>query len=135
MSSEWDVLVIDDEEDIREFYYDVLEESALFRNVILAKDGADGFRRLSNQMFNLIIVDLTMPRMNGLKFIQNVKSPNTSIKHKGVREIPIIIISGDINAKVAQESIKMGVKNILIKPFTGKSLIKKVRESLNLPDE
>jgi len=92
------ILIVDDNDELREFLYNSLNE---FYEIIEAPDGVTGFEKAKEEMPDMIISDLMMPRMNGIDFCKRVKgTPETS-------QIPFIILS----AKDALESKIMGAES------------------------
>lgn len=89
------ILVIDDDVAIRVLLQAVLKRMNL--EVDLAEDGQDGLARLDEQRYDLILLDLMMPRMNGYEFIDQVSKNSTVRPHiivftaagkRGVDRIP-----------------------------------------------
>lgn len=116
------VLLVDDDDDIRESLSDILKDMKLFSTVVEAKDGSDAFQKFNNQNFDFIITDLSMPKVSGLEFIKNMSS-STSKKMP-----PIVILSGNVTGIEVQQALKMGVKYVLVKPCTEEQFIEKVEE-------
>jgi len=83
-------------------------------NLIVAKDGLDGFHKFQLNHIDLIISDLNIPKLNGIDFIRKVRDLN--------RDVPIIITSTNYDAKVLQNSINYGVQGFISKPINIKQL-------------
>jgi len=94
--------------------------------IVFASDGKEAMAKIQNQDFALIIVDVLMPRMNGLQLIKEIKSRT---KYK---DIPVVIISGTLEADNVQTAISLGISNILVKPFTFNIFIEKVGRALGI---
>jgi len=79
------ILVVDDEELIRELLYDVLESEY---DVLLAEDGEQGLQKYEahSEQVNAVITDLIMPRMRGDKLLKKLRERNPNL--------PVIIITG-----------------------------------------
>ena len=78
------ILVIDDDRAVRATIKTWLEIED--HEVVVAKDGRDGFKKIETEHFDLLIVDIFMPVMDGLEMIRLV--------HQRKPELPIIVISG-----------------------------------------
>lgn len=79
------ILVVDDSLTVREVERKLLENSGY--TVVTAVDGIDGFNTLQKEEFDLVITDVDMPRMNGIQFVEKIKSdPN-------YKDIPVMIVS------------------------------------------
>jgi len=108
------VLVIDDEEAIREFLRFVLERTGYI--VVEAENGDKGLRLCSHFHIDIMITDLVMPGKEGLETIRTIKE-----RHDGLK---IVAMSGAVNSetylKVAQG---LGAHQTLQKPFSKNQLI------------
>lgn len=122
------VLVVDDEEDIRETLRMFLEMMELFTFIVEAVDGSDAFKKAQNQQFDLIITDLTMPKMKGIELISNFRAYENSIKRE--KKTPFIILSANVGAAEVKQAIEMGIRNVVTKPCTADAFVSKVQEVL-----
>jgi len=117
-----DVLIADDQKDICELYVDYLEAMGIFRNIIVCNDGIDAEKKLRNQSFSLIILDINMPKKNGMVIIESfVNYPMNQLDK-------VIIISGELDKHVLAQALQKGVKHFLVKPFDQESFAKKVAQ-------
>jgi two-component system cell cycle sensor histidine kinase/response regulator CckA len=116
------ILVVDDEETIREATRSFLEKQRY--RVVLAANGEEGLRVfLQNQgMVRLILTDIMMPGMDGLAFIRGVR-----VLAPG---LPIVATSGLDQSAAASEFASLGVTEILAKPFAPAQLLKSIERSL-----
>jgi len=108
------VFVIDDEEMIREIAQDMLNHMGY--NVIVAEDGVEAveiFKEKENEI-DLVMVDLIMPKMNGVVCYQKLKEIN--------KDIPIIFASGLGELSKKQSILEMGAAGYLEKPYSIKAL-------------
>lgn len=126
MMSKYNVLVVDDEEKICKIVRIFLNLSPKISNVVIAKDAIEGMLKLNNQEFDLIIVDKSMPNKTGLEFIENLRK---SIKHS---KSNILLISGCLTKEDTLLAMKLGIKDILVKPFNRQRLMEKVGDLINL---
>lgn len=103
------VLIVDDEEFVREFVKDFLTESKF--ECVEAVDGEDALRILKHDTlgFDLIFTDYTMPKMNGLKFIEHVR--------KDLPYIPIVLSSGNIDVALEKDYRHLNIDAVLVKPY------------------
>ena len=67
------ILIVDDEDDVRETLKMFIEMMKVFEFIVEARDGSEATRKCQNQKFDLIITDLMMPNVRGIEFIQNFK--------------------------------------------------------------
>ena len=120
-----DILIIDDEPEVLEVFSGYCKELNYFRRVIIAKDGFEAGVKLKNQNFCLILLDIHMPKKNGIEILHEITaSDKNSVKN-------VILVSGDLNRKYLSEAIELGAKTVLIKPFTKEAFDQKIREVLS----
>lgn len=118
------VLVVDDEDDIREMLTTFLDMMDVFDFIVEARDGAEAFNKCQIQQFDLIITDLMMPKVKGITFIENMlkKEKNLIAKDKS----SFIILSGNVTSTEVAHVVKLGIKNILTKPCSAEQFMEKV---------
>lgn len=119
------VLVVEDEEGLRTLLAAILEMENYV--VYTAADGQDGLAALDRHGddIQLMITDLTLPRMGGLELISAVRTRRPSIK--------LIGISGLSGDDVLATVLRAGADAFMPKPFLPKDAIAKVREVLGQP--
>jgi EAL domain-containing protein (putative c-di-GMP-specific phosphodiesterase class I)/FixJ family two-component response regulator len=104
----YNVLLVDDEEEIREGMKTLLKK--FFNNVDVAVDGKDGLSKyLKNNNYEIVITDLTMPKMNGMELIDEIKRLNPFQK--------IIILTAHQGKENLLDAISSQADGYLIKPF------------------
>ena len=86
-----DVLIVDDDEDICEILAEYVKSMGMFRNVVSATDGSVAIDKLRNQQFSLILLDLNLPRKNGLEVLEYIGG------EKGHSLDSVIMISGEFD--------------------------------------
>ncbi len=103
------ILVIDDEELLRQVLCDQLED--LGYRVLTAEHGRAGVEAIEKNHFDLVLTDLRMPVMGGLDVIKHSK--------RLAPELPIVVISGAGRVGDAVEALRLGAYDYLIKPLDG----------------
>ncbi len=88
-----DILVVDDELDVREYLRDLLEDNGY--TVVIAKDGIEAMEALHQKTPDLILLDLMMPGETGTGFYRKLRA------HGEYKTIPVIVISGLAGRNVA----------------------------------
>jgi two-component system chemotaxis response regulator CheY len=91
-----------------------------------ADDGVDGLRKLATGKFDIILTDINMPIMDGLKLVKRVRSDPT---HKAV---PIIVITTEGSNEDRQRALHLGANAYITKPIQAPQVIAKVRELLKI---
>jgi len=92
--------------------------------VIEASDGVDGLKKLSSSEFDLILTDINMPIMDGLKLVNLVRS-NDSYK-----DIPIVIITTEGAKEDKERAMALGADAYITKPIQSATLLSTVQELL-----
>jgi len=101
------VLVVDDEEDIREILGLQIEE--LGYEWMGASNGLEGLKALEKNPIDVVISDIVMPKMNGIDFLRNCRLNGF--------ELPFIVLTGNGTKKTAMEALRLGAFDFLEKPF------------------
>ena len=101
------VMVVDDEENIREVLSNYLD--SLGYEVITAGDGEDAIEKFETGAFDLIISDLLMPTIDGLELLKKVREKD--------RDVIFLMITGYPSIETAVEAIKKGAYDYITKPF------------------
>ena len=106
------IMVIDDELEICHILKEFLE--GLGYQVITAQSGAEGLRLISQNIVDVLILDLNIPGMHGLEILKKVKA--------SYPDISVIILTGFPSINSAVESMKLGAYDYLVKPIDFKRL-------------
>ena len=118
------VLVVDDEPMIRQMVCRHLKRTINPKTLIEATDGYEALKKMANQDFDLIILDLLMPKLGGMEMIRELRTKNK------FKNIPIIVISGGIEEENITEMVRWGVRNIITKPFSAEVLFKNIQKAM-----
>lgn len=113
------VLVVDDDEAIRDTLYELLSEHYACQ---IAETAEKAFARLEADAYDVVLTDISMPGLSGLELLGQVrqKYPDT----------PVIIISGISDQDHAQGLIKLGAFDYLLKPFRLEAVEKSVKRAI-----
>jgi diguanylate cyclase (GGDEF)-like protein len=101
------VLCVDDNQGIRELLHEII--SRLGHNIITALDGIDALEKLEDNAFDIVITDLNMPRMDGVKLIKRIKTD--------FKNIDVIAITGYQMTYNYTDLIALGASDFISKPF------------------
>lgn len=117
------IMVVDDEEDIRELSTELLE--AFGYTVYVFENGEEALEafNLEQDKFDLVITDMTMPRMTGATLVQEL--------FKIQKDLPTILCTGYSENISKKEAMGMGIKKYLQKPLQNKDLLTAIREALD----
>lgn len=121
-----DVLIVDDDKNICELMTEYCKNLELFRNIVIANDGAIASVKLQNQNFGLIILDMNLPKKNGLQLLNEFNKDKNSNRVENV-----LVVSGTLDRDLISKVTESGVKNFLIKPFDESLFKEKVTKMLS----
>jgi len=113
------ILVVDDEEDILLLYKNLLKNEY---NLTVTKSGADAVRKASEKHYDLVILDVIMPEMNGMEVLKKIKEIDGSID--------VIMVTASKEVKPAVDCLKFGAFDYIIKPFEVEDLLSTIRKAL-----
>jgi DNA-binding NtrC family response regulator len=122
------LLVVDDEEIVRESLLDWLREDGY--QVEAAEDGFKALEKFKERSWDIALIDLKMPRMDGLELMERIKEIRP--------ETQVVIITAFATVNTAVQAMKIGAYDYLVKPFNPEELsllIKRLVESQNLIKE
>lgn len=114
------ILICDDELGIRESLSLILKDDY---DLSFCNNGSECLDCLTaGQKFDLILLDIKMPKMNGLDILKKIKekSPNQNV----------IIITGYRSIETASEAVKVGAVDYIVKPFAAKDILKSVERNV-----
>lgn len=115
------VLIIDDSSATRAYIRAALEAETDME-VTEANSGFDALRILPRTRFDLLLVDINMPNINGLELISFIRRSETH------RETPLMIISTEASERDRSRAMQLGANAYLAKPFTADALLTAVRD-------
>jgi DNA-binding NtrC family response regulator len=100
------LLIIDDEKAIRKTLTEILSFEGY--KIEEAGDGEEGLRKFKDKVYDVVLCDIKMPKVDGLDFLQKAVEVNP--------DVPIIMISGHGNIETAVEAVKKGAYDFIQKP-------------------
>ena len=117
-----DILIVDDERDIRELISDILEDEGYATRLAANSDECMG--HLNTEPPALMILDIWLKdsRMDGIDILKHVKRDNP--------DVPVVIISGHGNIEIAVAAIKQGAYDFIEKPFNIDQLLVVIRRAM-----
>ena len=107
------ILLVEDEEKLATLLKDAIGDN--FYSFTLAYDGEDGLKKFSNISPDIVITDITMPKLTGLEMSKKIKELNS--------KVPIIILSAFSETDKFLNAIDIGVMKYFIKPFDPEELL------------
>ena len=118
------ILVVDDEEDVRQLLSDILASES--HEVNVASNGSQGIEMFKKQAFDMVFSDLGMPGMSGWEVAEKIKTIN--------KQVPVVLVTGwNIELK-DQEMKDKNIDMVIHKPFELEQVLKSVHEVMVLGD-
>ena len=113
------ILVVDDDDAIRDTLYDLLSEDYVCQT---AETAEKAFARLEADVYDVVLTDISMPGLSGLELLGHIR--------QRFSETPVIVISGIGDREHAQGLIKLGAFDFVLKPFTLEVVEKSVKRAV-----
>jgi len=118
------ILIVEDDTYLRDLYEEVLKEDGF--SVKIAVDGEEGLVTALEGGHDLILLDIMMPKLDGLGFLKSLKEKNALSKNG-----PIILLTNLAHDPVIKEGLDLGAKDFIVKSeITPDDLVKKVKDYL-----
>ena len=94
-------------------------------NIVEASDGMDGLRKVSSDHFDLALIDINMPVMDGLKLISMIRGDDT------LNQLPIVVITTEGASEDRDRALDLGANEYLTKPIQANRVLSVAQELLN----
>lgn len=120
------VLVVDDTSINRELIYNILKTSDNEYDVIEASDGQEGYDTAVSQLPDIILMDLRMPKVDGIEAIKMLKS------NESTKEIPVLVLTAYNSSENLKESFEAGAFDYITKPVNSSELISRMGKALGV---
>ena len=117
------ILVVEDEQRLAEAIKEGLEQETYA--VDIALDGATGYNNAVNDDYDLIILDVMLPEMNGYQVCEKLRGKD--------RKVPILMLTAKSHARDVVEGLDVGADDYLAKPFSFEVLLARIRALLRRP--
>ena len=95
-------------------------------DVIEAENGVEGLAAAGKRKPDLIILDITMPVMNGIEMLERLRG------EVDLKDIPVIMLTAESGKDNVLQIVAKGVKDYMVKPFKGEDLIERVQRIVKL---
>ncbi|UCC62490.1 MAG: response regulator, partial [Anaerolineae bacterium] len=115
------VLVVDDSPESRDFVVNYVLKPNDYEP-LTASGGEEGLRLALQELPDLILLDMQMPKMNGVQFLEKL--------HNDGQDIPVILMTFHGSEELAVQVFRMGVKDYVIKPFDVQELLAAIERAL-----
>lgn len=113
------ILIIEDDISIAEIERDFLEIAGY--ETIIVTNGTEGFKQATSEKFDLILLDLMLPGMNGYEICRNIR---------GITDIPILMVTARLEDADKVRGLGLGADDYIAKPFSPTELVARVKSNL-----
>jgi len=114
------ILLVEDEEILAEMYQEKLTQSGF--EVVLAGDAEEGFDLAKREKPDLVILDILLPKGDGISFLENLRNDSETAK------ISVVALSNYSGGEIKERAFKLGVLDYLLKTdYTPQELIDKIK--------
>ncbi|MCB0390645.1 MAG: response regulator [Bdellovibrionales bacterium] len=111
------ILIVDDEEDLRELFSQVIKMAG--HEAIVASGGKEAFELFQKNKIDAVLTDIRMPKGDGVELLVNIKDK--------FPETPVFIMSG-YNDYSLEELLDMGASKVYVKPFNYELFLRELEE-------
>ena len=118
------ILLVDDAAFMRKMIKDTLSKSG-YTDLYEAVDGADAVEKYTELHPDLVIMDITMPNMDGLEALKAIRSADPGAN--------VVMCSAMGQETMVMDAVRSGAKDFIVKPFKGERVIKTVTSILGEP--
>lgn len=118
------ILIIEDEPDISDYLYDTLAMTGY--EVFQAYDGLEGLEKLKQEKPNLVLLDIMMPKLDGLEVCRQIRSD------KEVSSTKVIFITAKGSLEEKLEGFQAGANDFIVKPFSSSELLARIEAHLRI---
>ncbi len=108
------ILIIEDDANTRELLRAALKDERL--DFFEAENGSDGLEVLDNEEIDLILLDIQMPKMGGLEFLEIFS------KKEKFKKIPVIVITAHVTSDIFHKSLEFNCYSYIVKPINSEKL-------------
>lgn len=131
MSAVTTCFLIEDDDEDQEIFMLALQRANASVRCVTASNGAEAIDKLthSEQVVDIIFLDLNMPLMNGKQFLHELK------KRQSLQDIPVVIYTTSSEPADREETLRLGVKDFITKPTYISDLVKILSEYFPKADE
>jgi PAS domain S-box-containing protein len=117
------ILVVDDNADMRSYLKTLLEKNY---NVTVARNGKEALGKIHKSPPHLVLSDIMMPVMDGIQLLKEIK------QQRNTAHIPVILLSARAGEEAKIEGYEIGADDYLVKPFSSKELLARVRAQIKI---
>lgn len=122
------LLIVDDSALIRKSIIKILEPTQMFARILQAKNGLEALDILLKEVIDLLISDLVMPKMDGLKLLATLRNLER------YKDLPVILLSSQNEAHDKIMGLEGGANDYITKPFESAELVARIKNLLMMKE-
>ncbi|MEK6598953.1 MAG: response regulator [Deltaproteobacteria bacterium] len=119
------ILIIDDSPTMRQLLSFAVKRLSGVETVD-ASDGVDGYKKLTNGKFDLVLADINMPVMDGLKLVSIIRG------NPDYKDIPIVMVTTEGGKEDREKALSLGANAYITKPIQATNVLSVVKELLKI---
>ena len=123
------ILVVDDNDDVRELLLRFLEQDSY--RLYSANNGDSALALLHSEKIDLLLLDVMMPGISGVELLKRIKSAHFLTNPN----LPVIMVTARSGSDDIEEAMAAGAHSYIVKPFRGEEIRKQVADVLTLVEE
>jgi PAS domain S-box-containing protein len=123
IGSKDEVLVVDDNADMRRYFQKLLERDF---EVITASNGKEALEKMAEFIPEIVVSDVMMPVMDGIELLKEIKN------NAYTANVPVILVSARAGEEATSEGLDMGADDYLVKPFSSRELLSRVKSQIKI---
>ena len=121
------ILLVEDDQFLIDIYTTKLKDSGF--SVEVAKEGESALRKLNEEKFDLLLLDIVLPQIDGWEILEKIK--NEKLKTKNLENLKIVILSNLGQKEEVERGLKLGATKYLIKAhYTPSEVVEEIKEIL-----
>lgn len=121
------ILIVDDTLTFAEMVREMLDKEGF--EVLIARDGVEALKKMTEEHPNLVFLDLFMPRMTGFEVLRTLRS---SPAYRGVQDIPVLVTSGVYHPAEFEILNELGAAGYINKDVVADELVFRIKKMLNV---
>lgn len=119
------ILLIEDDPFLVDIYTTKLKETGFSVEVVL--DGEEGLRKLTEKKFDLLLLDIVLPLIDGWEILEKVKTQSSKLKN--LENLKIVVLSNLCQKEEVEKAFKLGVTKYLIKAhYTPSEVVEEIKK-------
>jgi len=121
------ILLVEDDPFLIDIYTTKIRESGF--SVEVAKEGEEAFKKLTGSKFDLLILDIVLPQVDGWEVLERIKNQRAEVKN--LEKLKIIVLSNLGQKEEVEKGLRLGASKYLIKAhFTPSEVVEEIKEVL-----